>query len=191
MCSEIDSTKFIPLAGYVYDYYISTTYPYKVYSKKDNTELHEFIGDDGYLRIALNDSLKQKHRVIALQFIPNPDNLPEIDHINRDKLDNRIENLRWCSRCDNQRNKSSYKGYACEYVDEIPDESIVVNDYNNHTFENYYFHNDIFYFYNGIQYRKLHINEEKKGSLYVYMVDTKGKRVHVCYSKFKKLYGLM
>lgn len=44
------------------------------------------------------------HRLVALAFIPNPDNKPEIDHINRDGMDNRVENLRWSSRSDNAIN---------------------------------------------------------------------------------------
>lgn len=37
------------------------------------------------------------HRLVALAFIPNPDNLPQIDHINAKRFDNRPENLRWCT----------------------------------------------------------------------------------------------
>jgi hypothetical protein len=51
------------------------------------------------------------HRIVGLMCIPNPDNLPELDHVNGNKLDNRIENLRWASRSTNMRNKPSTKGY--------------------------------------------------------------------------------
>lgn len=44
------------------------------------------------------------HRVIALTWIENPDNLPQIDHINHDVTDNRIENLRWVSAKENAAN---------------------------------------------------------------------------------------
>lgn len=44
------------------------------------------------------------HRLVAETFIPNPDNKPFIDHINRDRSDNRVENLRWVNAKTNQRN---------------------------------------------------------------------------------------
>lgn len=44
------------------------------------------------------------HRLVALAFIPNPENKPEIDHKNRNRFDNNVENLRWVTHTENMRN---------------------------------------------------------------------------------------
>lgn len=44
------------------------------------------------------------HRLVAKAFIPNPNNLPEIDHIDTDTSNNKVENLRWCTRLQNANN---------------------------------------------------------------------------------------
>ena len=49
------------------------------------------------------------HRLVADAFIPNPDNKPEVDHINGDRGDNRAENLRWCTKTENMRNSVTKK----------------------------------------------------------------------------------
>jgi len=62
---------------------------------------------DGYPRITINTSKGWRtppvHRLMAVAFIPNPDNLPEVDHINFDRADYSIENLQWITRLDNVR----------------------------------------------------------------------------------------
>jgi hypothetical protein len=49
------------------------------------------------------------HRVIGLAWIPNPENKPVIDHINRDTKDNRLENLRWATSRQNNENRGIQK----------------------------------------------------------------------------------
>ena len=72
------------------------------------------VGRDlNYIQVCLRIDGKQQskriHRLIAEHYIPNPDNLPIVDHINRDTLDNRIVNLRWTSAEGNQQNRGINK----------------------------------------------------------------------------------
>ena len=175
------------------DYEILNTYPYTIRKKSNHHIVSESLYNTGYIQVNLNRKPYLKHRLIAEQFIPNNDNLPCIDHINHDRTDYHIENLRWVSYSTNLKNKSSHKGVEYTFVDDIDGDSIVVDEYGNHQFEEYYYDQtvDKFYFWNGIQYRELHVNENKKGSKCVSMVSTEGKNVLVYYSKFKRLYGLV
>ena len=56
----------------------------------------------GYLKVVLSCNGKSKtikvHRLIAQTFILNPDNLPEVNHKDEDKTNNRVENLEFCNR---------------------------------------------------------------------------------------------
>ena len=61
----------------------------------------------GYLSVTLSNKHKSVHRLIAEHYIPNPENKPEIDHMNRIKTDNRIENLRWVTKCEQQYNRKT------------------------------------------------------------------------------------
>ena len=92
------------IKGYEGKYMVSNTG--KVKSLKYNHTGKEGIlegldNGKGYLQVELYKDGKGKkyqiHRLVAQAFIPNPDSLPEVNHISEDKLDNRVENLEWCT----------------------------------------------------------------------------------------------
>ena len=60
-----------------------------------------------YIVITLKDKKWFLSRLLATHFIPNPENKPEIDHIDRNTLNNSLSNLRWVSRQENANNKKN------------------------------------------------------------------------------------
>ena len=81
----------------------------KVQNKKTKRYLKQQINkNNGYFYISLWKNNKGKnytiHRLVAQYYIPNPENKRCVDHINRDRKDNRLENLRWVTDSENVEN---------------------------------------------------------------------------------------
>lgn len=66
----------------------------------------------GYLYVSFQADgksfCKRAHRIVAECFIPNPDNLPQVNHINCDRTDNRVDNLEWCDASYNRQYQEKY-----------------------------------------------------------------------------------
>jgi hypothetical protein len=137
------------------DYEINVNYPHQIRKKATGNIVVERL-NCGYPCLKLNGKDQRKHRLIALQFIPNPDQLPEVDHINHNRVDNRILNLRWVSASDNMFNRGSHMGYQYEFFDELPVPCQPLLNYQGHDLEGYMVSEDHdIYFHNGFKYRKL------------------------------------
>lgn len=81
--------------------------------------IKKYAISNGYPVVSLcKDSItrvKFVHRIIALAFLPNPEHKPNVDHINRNTLDFRLENLRWTTQKENMNNPNSVE-YCRQHV---------------------------------------------------------------------------
>ena len=79
----------------------------KVWSYKYKKFLKPWTNRWGYLNVQLYKDGKGKiykiHRLVAEAYLPNPDNLPQVDHIDNDKTHNYLNNLQWITSRDNNR----------------------------------------------------------------------------------------
>lgn len=72
-----------------------------VFSKISNRYLKIIIDKDGYHTVKVAGKLRKVHRLVAEAFIPNPDNLPEVNHKDFNRANNHRDNLEWVSRAHN------------------------------------------------------------------------------------------
>lgn len=113
-----DNTKFYPIKGFEGEYEITKSGTVRsveryVRTKNNGKQLRPgktikpHITNKGYYRVSLSGRKRFSiHRLLAINFIPNPNNYEIINHKNGVKTDNRLENLEWCDYYHN--NKQTY-----------------------------------------------------------------------------------
>ncbi len=112
-----------------------------------NTFLRKIINHSynkkGYATVSLSSKTFLVARLVATEFIPNPDNKAQVDHIDNDKTNNNVLNLRWCTNDENQRNKGIQKnntsGVKGVYYDAKSTRYRAIIHFNNHKYHLGYF----------------------------------------------------
>ncbi len=181
--------KPVPINDFSKNYEVSNT----GFVRNKNNKLLSPTMRSGYLSYILKNSGKMKspkvHRMVALAFIPNddPENKKVVNHINGNKLDNRVENLEWCSFADNAKHAID-NGLHVHTQREIM-------MYDQET--------EKAYIYNSIQAASKDINvhdgtickvlsgerQSTHGYNFIYIDDDPNKTTDVDFSKFKQVVG--
>ena len=118
---------------------------------KKELQLKPNLNHKGYLVVKLYNNNKSKsvaiHRLVAKAFIPNPDNLPQVNHKDENKTNNNVENLEWCTNDYNIhygtiakrlseaiRNSEAHKAYSkrrCKKVAQIDESGNIIEIWNS------------------------------------------------------------
>lgn len=113
----------------------------RVINTKKNKLMTISIRSNGYcvVKLSKNNVAKERkvHRLVAIAFIPNPNNYDCVNHKNEDKTDNRVENLEWCNhqynntygtRCIRQSEKIKVSIKQCDMQGNVIKEFNSIND---------------------------------------------------------------
>ena len=75
----------------------------RVRNDKTGNYINQTRYSHGYLAVCIEGTHYTVHRLVAQTFIPNPENLSDVNHIDEDKQNNNVNNLEWLSHLDNVR----------------------------------------------------------------------------------------
>lgn len=96
--------------------------------------LKQHINPNGYLQVTLKIRKSNPvyiHKLVAKAFIPNPRNLPCVNHIDGNKLNNNVNNLEWCSYSDNNKHSYTYLKHKKPKSEGLPFRIQAINIFSN------------------------------------------------------------
>lgn len=171
--------QFITLNAFP-NYEISITLPHVIRKKGSEKLVNQTLNNAGYFQVSLDGMTYLVHRVIAQQFIENPDNLSDVNHINKHRTDNRIENLEWVSHKNNLKQRKPFKKQQSEFVDELKSSTIInIGNYDDHDLSRYYFDydNNVIYLKQSRGNKFKIVHPTKNGNIQIIALVDQGKKI--------------
>jgi hypothetical protein len=165
------------------NYEINKNPPHVLRNKKTKKLIAESYSKDGYIKIHLNLITKSKHRIVANQWLENPNNLPHVNHIDHNRSNNSIENLEWVSIQENNSKREVMS--KRESFDEIEGEITPISVYKGYKLIEGYCFDENYNVYRHIagKYKLLKCKSKKYPN--VILTTDKSKSITVYINKLK------
>jgi len=101
-----------PITGFT-NYQVSNYGRVKSFARKISKIMKPTVKNNGgYLNVHMGNKWPRVHRLVAMEFIPNPDNKAQVNHIDGDKKNNHYTNLEWCTNEENAKHADISLGYT-------------------------------------------------------------------------------
>ena len=176
------------LTDFENDYEIEVETPHRIRKRSNKRIVSQYVNNStGYVCVYLNGRNYLYHRILARHFIPNPNNLPQVDHIDRNPLNNSIENLRWVSASENNRNRTMRPYGRYEYLNTAPNDVTEITIFNDVEYpaNKYYFcfENDRVVMRINDHKWQLLAQTPQSGYLRINMKDINGRNHQICMHK--------
>ena len=105
-------------------YAISPEYPYEIIYRSTNRVIKVSTSYNEYKTVNIGGKTYGLHKVIAMQWLENPNNYKEVNHKDGDRSNNHLENLEWISHSENLKQRPKFTRRNYEFIDELPETAV-------------------------------------------------------------------
>ena len=171
------------------DYEINKNYPYAIRRISTGRVLTPCSSYNQYINVIIGGRTYGLHKVIATQWIENPNNLKEVNHKDNDRTNYHLENLEWISHSDNLKRRSKYERRSFEFVESIPENAVHLDEYKGFRYNKYWFDYDTENLYLKSKNNRVRIIQpsNNRGKPQVTLYDENLKPHSVFWNKFLKV----